>query len=337
MENEGTSPAATSETPTPLNVAEAPWEEVRAAARRGLLDAVEVADGDATEADESGAATPDGAAEARAIAAGAPADRQTEGQPAASDATSQGKPDADPERLAASLRGNIKQLQDLRQRDQDALAALQQQHQQLQQQWAGLQREREEQQYLQAIQSQVARMPEEYRAPAVQQALEEHRQQRGLVERQRQLEGYAGYLGQQAQQLEAQRFQTTVQQLPHAMEDFASFVAEATQAPVEPLRELVRSDAFRNVYTLVQRQQDVPLAMQIAGEILGAVAHQEATRETARKEQNRQAAVETGAYRAEGGGGIGGDRTLTQKIETMSPDDFRAYRERVRKSRSLQR
>ena len=337
MDNEGTPPAATPETPAALDVAASPWEEVRAAARAGRLDAVDPADDGATDSESAGEATPAATDEARGPAESEPADQDAGRERAASDEPRREKPDADPERLAASLRGNIKQLQDLRQQDQERFAALQQQHQQLQAQVAQQRREREEADYLAQIQRQAAALPAEYRDAAVQQALGEYRKQQGLAERQQQLEGYANYLGQQAQAVEAQRFQTTVQQLPHAMDDFVSFVAAETEAPVEPLRELVRSEHFRNVYSLVRSQQDVPLAMQIAGEILGAVAQREVAREKERKAANRREAVEAGAFRQELGGGVGGDRTLVQKIESMSPDDFRAYRERVKKSGSLQR
>lgn len=227
-------------------------------------------------------------------------------------------PAEDWERKFHSVAGNNKQLQE---QNRQLLAAQQAQAQQL----AAIQQQFEDAQAIQQLRAQV---PPEF----ADQAEAEYRQ-RKTAERQVQqtvqgAEQYRQYLQSEYDQLTAQRQELFRMQLPQAMPDFAQFVAQATDAPAEPLQAILKTKAFQDTYRYVQDQNDLDLV----GQVLASVGEFLKTQDDGRKAANREAASATGRHRTETGTGVAGGPSLQQKISGLKGAAWESYAQKVRET-----
>ena len=253
------------------------------------------------------------------------ADAPAEEQPSAS-AQAEPKQEATPgddwERKFHSVAGNNKQLQEQNR-------ALLQQQQQLQQQYVAMQQQMEDFQAIQQLRQQV---PPEF----ADQAEQEYRQRKGAErqaqQRDQQSEQYRQYLQSEWDQITAARQELARQTLPQHMPDFANYIAEVTDAPVEPLQGVLNTKAFQDVYRYVQDQNDLDLV----GQVLAAVGEHLKGADDGRKAANREAASASGRHRAETGTGVAGGPSLQQKISGLRGAAWDAYAQKVRETGVLQ-
>lgn len=231
-------------------------------------------------------------------------------------------PVEDWERKAKSYAGNNQQLQ------QQNRALLQQQ-QQLQQQYQAMQQQMEDFQAIQQLRSQV---PAEF----ADQVEADYRQRKGAErqaqQRDQQSEQYRQYLQSEWDQITQARQEIARQTLPQHMPDFANFIAETTEAPVEPLHAVLQTKAFQGVYQYVHSQNDLDLV----GQVLAAVGEHLKGADDGRKAANREAASASGRHRAETGTGVAGGPSLQQKISGLRGAAWDAYAQKVRETGVLQ-
>ncbi len=212
-----------------------------------------------------------------------------------------------------SVAGNNRQLQQM-------LAQERQQREQHAQALAQLQTQMQEQADLANIRASVP-------ADLQEQAVAEYRKQRGLQQTEQGLEQYRGFLQQQQAQLAQAQLGIFRQALPQEMASFTDFIAERAQAPAEPLREILQTEAFQGLYPMVESQRDLDLVAQV----LLAVGQIEAKKDTARRAQNAQRAVQEGTHRdiVTTAPGASGQDVVT-RINQMSDAAFKKYAESVR-------
>lgn len=217
-----------------------------------------------------------------------------------------------------SVAGNNRQLQQM-------LAQERQQREQHAQALAQLQAQMQEQQDLTNIRASVP-------AELQEQAVAEYRKQRGLQQTEQGLEQYRGFLQQQQAQMAQAQLGIFRQALPQEMGSFTDFIAERAQAPAEPLREVLQTEAFQGLYPMVESQRDLDLVAQV----LLAVGQVEAKKDLGRKAGNAQRAVQEGTHRDvnTAASGASGQDVVT-RINQMSDAAFKKYAETVRQRGSM--
>lgn len=284
------------------------------AIRSGRFDAEEVAE------DESGeVGGPSSLLAALDEAEGkTPADEQP--KPEGVQPQQQDPPQEDWKRKAESYAGNNRQLQAMVAETKRQNAAFQQRLAQIEAQAA------QERDLAQIRQSVPAELQDD--------AIADYHARRQSGEREQGLEAYRGFL--QSQQAQIQQAQVGLfrQSLPHEMPDFLGFVAEQAQAPVEPLLEMAQTDAFRDLYSMLDSQRDLDLVAQVAL----AFGQVEAKKDKARKETNRTQAVQARTHRdvSAGGGSTGGTgQDVETRMNGMTDAQFIKFAENVRRAGSL--
>lgn len=327
-QQQGTEDAATAES--------MPFEDLQARMRAGEFDAAE-SDDQAPEPQDGEATPPDGQGEGdqgeRAAGAGEQGDEGRaagggEQQGQAAQSGDQGQPQEDWQRKYNSVAGNNRQLSQQLEQANQALRAAQAQMAQFQVQQ---QRQMAEAQAAQEIARSV---PPEMQ----QQALEEWRQRQNAQyqqqDQQQQLEAYRQYLlSQQAQQQAAsvQLFRTAVMQ---DIDGLAEHVAQKYEAPVEPVVEMTKSPAFKDVWGYVKTQDDLDLVAQV----MAAAAETFRALDGRRKEGNRQDAIVQQTHRVESAPGASagnGGKTPAEAIATMSDAKFREFQANLRRQGTM--
>lgn len=319
----------------PVNVAEMPFAELQAQMRAGKFDAAEQVEPDFPDTGDA-ATPPDGQSEEARDETAAGADAQ-QGEGRATEDDGQGQaaqsgeqqPQEDWKRKFDSVAGNNKTLSQQLQQANQALRAMQAQMAQTQ-----VQQQRQVAEFQAAQQIAQTGLPPEQQQQALQEWRERQQAQYQQQDHQQGLEAYRQYLLQnqaQQQQVGVQLFRMATMQ---DIDGLAEHIATRYEAPSEPLIEMTKSPAFKDVWGYVNTQEDLDLVAQV----MAAAAETFRARDGSRKEANRQQAIVQQTHRIEqgnGGASGSGGKTPAEKIAGMTDAEFRKFQTNLRRQGSM--
>lgn len=321
-----------------VNAESLPFDQLQARMRAGEFDA--------TESDAAGEATQEGEAtssegqggEADGEQAAGEGEQQGDGQ-AAEGGEQQGQAaqsgeqaPEDWKRKYESVAGNNRQLsQQLKQ----AQLAQQQMLMQFQAAQAAAQIQQQRQIEEQQAIAQIAQnVPPEMQQAALQEWRQRQQAQYQQQDTQQNLEAYRQYLldvQRQQQDANVQLFRTAVSQ---DIDGLAEHIATKYEAPSEPLIELTKAPAFKDVWGYVKTQDDLDLVAQV----MAAAAETFRAHDGKRKEGNRQKAIVQQTHRVEtttGAAAGNGGKTAAETIATMPDSDFKKFQAALRRQGSM--